>query len=46
MKNKEIIKYANFYERFRYSNDYIFLSDYQFLKKYKEYLKTNKTKKL
>ncbi len=34
MTKKEIVKYANFYERYRYNNQYRFLSDYQFLLMY------------
>jgi hypothetical protein len=34
MKNIDIINFAKFYERYRYNNSYINLTDNKFLKEY------------
>jgi hypothetical protein len=39
MKDKDIINFAKFYERYRYNNSYILLTDHKFLLIYKQQFK-------
>ena len=39
MTNKDIINFAKFYEKYRYNNNYINLTDHNFFMEYKRLLK-------
>ena len=41
MTKKQIVEYANFYEKYRYNNEYILLSDYKFLLMYIKKIRLN-----